>query len=371
MSSDGIVGAYPPPPSVTPNFDHPPDSIAINVELAAILCPVFAGLFVGLRFYIARAATRRVYPDDWLILVALLFALGYSILQLCQTKYGIGIHIWDVPLSSLSMFNKIGIASAITYNFSTLFIKSSILAFYLRFQTERPLQIATYAVLLVAVGYSLAGGFGFLYLCRPIARLWDYSIDGVCVDANAWYVACAALNVGTDVVILLLPIWILRPLRVRLLQKLAVMGVLMAGGFVCAVSVVRLVAIPEGFNDPDMTWRFAINIIWCIVEMYAGIICACLPCLKAFIKHVCPGFLDRFTVGRQQVTLKTIPQTAASLPGIRHVVRLGRGNQSGRDDKCSDDPTTQIASDQHTEHSGKSRTKVQEEERVSEGSEPV
>jgi hypothetical protein len=87
-----------------------------------------------------------------------------------------------------------------------------------------------YFVLFIAVGYSLAGGFGFLYLCQPINKLWDFMVPGSCVDFGAWYLACAALNVATDFVILALPIWILRPLRVRLTQKIAVMLVLMAGG---------------------------------------------------------------------------------------------------------------------------------------------
>jgi len=87
-----------------------------------------------------------------------------------------------------------------------------------------------YAVLFIAVGYSLAGGFGFLYLCRPISKLWDFSVEGDCVDAVAWYMACAALNVGTDIILLLLPIWVLRPLKVNPMQKLAITVVLMAGG---------------------------------------------------------------------------------------------------------------------------------------------
>lgn len=60
-------------------------------------------------------------------------------------------------------------------------------------------------------------------------------------------------------------------------------------GSVCAVSLIRLASIPSGLNDPDITWRYVINLIWCIVEMYFGIICACLPCLRAYFKHHFPN----------------------------------------------------------------------------------
>lgn len=90
----------------------------------------------------------------------------------------------------------------------------------------------------VAIGYSLAGAAGFLYLCRPIASSWDYSIPAECVNVTAWYLSCAVLNVVTDVVILLLPVWLIQPLRVKFRQKMAVAIILMAGGLyvVCVVS---------------------------------------------------------------------------------------------------------------------------------------
>ncbi len=44
------------------------------------------------------------------------------------------------------------------------------------------------------------------------------------------FLACSGLNVFTDAVLLLLPIWILHPLRIGFSQKVLVTGVLMAGG---------------------------------------------------------------------------------------------------------------------------------------------
>ena len=102
--------------------------------------------------------------------------------------------------------------------------------FYLRFTTDRSFNLAAYLVLFVVVGYSIVGGFGFLFLCRPIEAVWDYALPKSCVNIMAWYITCAALNVATDCVILFLPIWLLRPLRVPLPQKLALTLVLMAGG---------------------------------------------------------------------------------------------------------------------------------------------
>jgi hypothetical protein len=125
---------------------------------------------------------------------------------------------------------QLGIPGAVTYNFSILFTKVSILLFYLRFCDERSFRIIAYAVIVVAVGYSIIGAFGFLYLCRPIPKFIDPTSDGTCANIVVWWLACATLNAATDIVILLLPIRILRPLRVSFAQKVAVMAILMAGG---------------------------------------------------------------------------------------------------------------------------------------------
>jgi hypothetical protein len=114
---------------------------------------------------------------------------------------------------------------------STLLTKSSVLFFYLRFAAANfRFRIATYFVLSVVVGYTLATGFSFLYLCSPIEKLWNISIPGRCVDIYTAYFVSAIFNSATDVVILLLPIWLLWPLRVKLSQKIAVGLVLMPGG---------------------------------------------------------------------------------------------------------------------------------------------
>ena len=117
-----------------------------------------------------------------------------------------------------------------TYNLATLFTKVSILLFYLRFPSDLGFKISVYSVLFITVGYSLAQAFSFTYLCSPIERYWDSSVAGSCIDAILAYIVTAGLNLGADIVILLLPIWLLRPLRIGMRQKIAVTILFMTGG---------------------------------------------------------------------------------------------------------------------------------------------
>ncbi|KAH8888073.1 hypothetical protein GQ53DRAFT_826637 [Thozetella sp. PMI_491] len=255
-------GMLPPPPGITPNIDHP-ESAAWKLIVAGILCPVFAIIFWSLRHYTTLVLVRRSYVDDWLIVASLVLAIGLSIVDISQTRYGMCTHMWETTPDNFQRIVIVGIPASVFYNLSTLFVKASILSFYLRFAAaNRPFRIAVYTVLFVITGYSLNAGFSFLYLCNPIHKLWDGSAEGTCVDLYTAFLVSSVLNAVTDVIILLLPIWLLWPLRVKITQKILVALVLMPGGFVCAVSFLRLASIPDGANDPDTTWRYCDNNIW-------------------------------------------------------------------------------------------------------------
>lgn len=43
-------------------------------------------------------------------------------------------------------------------------------------------------------------------------------------------------------------------------------------------------------NETDFTWACVPSLVWVLVELYVGILCACLPCLKPFTKRYFPGF---------------------------------------------------------------------------------
>jgi len=79
------------------------------------------------------------------------------------------------------------------------------------------------------LGYCLVGAFTFVYICQPIKKYWDVAVPGSCLDYKAVFLVGGCLNVITDVVMLLLPIWLLWPLRLPLKQKIGVTMILMTG----------------------------------------------------------------------------------------------------------------------------------------------
>ncbi|KAM5343416.1 hypothetical protein ACJ41O_011953 [Fusarium nematophilum] len=188
----------------------------------AIFLPVFCVPIVILRLWTSKRIVGRWHKDDTLTVIATV------------SKWG------GVPV----------------YNLTTLFIKASILVFYLRFTVDTALRICTFIVLLVVVAYSLTNAIAAIVLdCNE-------ELKDNCRHLLNIFIAGAALNVATDVAILLLPFWILRPMKVSMGRKVGIAFVLMAGGFVSAVSIIRLVATTQANKEVDVTYGWGDSVKW-------------------------------------------------------------------------------------------------------------
>ncbi|KAK4186947.1 hypothetical protein QBC35DRAFT_386072 [Podospora australis] len=286
------MGAAPPPEGVTPNFVNP-DSTGYQLIIVAVVFPVLALCFLIPRLYTASCIIKKWHADDYLIVVGFLFAVSNSTICITQAHMGMGKHMWDIPFPDFQKVMKLGmIGGAFTYNITTLFIKVSILSFFLRFSlVDHKFRFAVYVVIFLAVGYTIPNAFLFLYICRPMEYYWDWLLPGggTCINQQAAFDSANILNMATDFLILLLPIWMLRPIRASLFKKIGICLILMTGGFVCAVSTMRMVTAFTGASNQDISRHYVTNLIWCIVEQDVGLICACLPSLRAFTKRFFPN----------------------------------------------------------------------------------
>ncbi|PVH93966.1 hypothetical protein DM02DRAFT_496663, partial [Periconia macrospinosa] len=202
---------------------------------------------------------------------------------------GLGRHAWDVPFylfnPNYALVATIGEAF---YGISIMFTKLSILAFYLRFATNWKLRAAIYTTMAIAVIYSLLLAFIFVYRCRPIQKHWDLTITyGSCIDWRKINIFSGVMNTATDFTILVLPVLMIR-LQLPIRQKIGVIVVLMTGGFVTCITIIRLKSIVNSVSNPDFTWEDVPQIVWWTTEVDIAIVCACLPAGKPFLRRHFP-----------------------------------------------------------------------------------
>jgi hypothetical protein len=84
----------------------------------------------------------------------------------------------------------------------------------------------TYAIVLyVALGLVTVSQLIFTFLlsfaCSPVARQWDPSIPGTCIDTLPTYFALGGTSLAWDVLIIILPFPILRRLQLDKRKKVS------------------------------------------------------------------------------------------------------------------------------------------------------
>jgi hypothetical protein len=122
-------------------------------------------------------------------------------------------------------------ASVIVYNTGLTLVKVSILLQFLQFFVGTTIRRIAWGVLSIVAAYGLWTFLGSVFACTPIAFFWDRNIPGGhCLDLLVVWFSNASFNIVTDFIICILPIPVLKTLRLPKKQKYILTVVFMLGG---------------------------------------------------------------------------------------------------------------------------------------------
>jgi hypothetical protein len=97
-------------------------------------------------------------------------------------------------------------ALSVTYPFSLGLVKISILFFYLRLFVDASFRFACYIMGVIMACITLGCSLSQALACRPISLGWSLKIHGGhCTNEAAIQYSATALNLVTDIAILLMP----------------------------------------------------------------------------------------------------------------------------------------------------------------------
>lgn len=187
-----------------------------------------------------------------------------------------------------------------SYVAALCFVKLSILYFFRSIASRRPLRHVVNGTIVFVGVYSLGATIAAVFQCRKVSDAWNTDIhfaqfDKVpnanapkshCYDQTIYFMFTAALNLFSDVVILLIPIPVLLSLSVPLRQRLALVGIFSVGVLAIVASSVRMYVMTLWAASP---WNGAIHgadlLLWGQVETNSGIISASVPFLRLLFKR--------------------------------------------------------------------------------------
>ncbi|KAM0243311.1 hypothetical protein ACHAPO_000156, partial [Fusarium lateritium] len=188
--------------------------------------------------------------------------------------------------------------AAIIYVVCGSLAKIALLIFYLRLSPQRWFKIAVYSSMFFISGYTIGLFFAVMFACHPINKNWDITVTGgSCVNQPVLYFATAAVNIASDVILFVLPLPMVFKLQLPFKQKIGLMGIFTIGSLTVITSIVRISLLPGMLKSMDLSWEIAYPSIWIIVESNLIIMCATMPTLRKFFKHVAPKLIGESRYG--------------------------------------------------------------------------
>ncbi|KAK8034232.1 hypothetical protein PG993_009227, partial [Apiospora rasikravindrae] len=279
----GPVGAIPPPPGVTPNFENPVDVLNTINLVSQILSIVVMTIFLALRVYVKARVAPPFLLDDWACGIA-----WTRYLKLMSKPSGTlrgGYHAWDLTVQDYEGFLKALYADTIVYGPNAWFTKFALLLVIARvFGSFRATRISAWVIIILMLCYYVPVLIIKIQICRPISSYWDLSIKGVdLVSQRAIFIADTVVSTVSDTAVLLLPIPAIISLRMHIAQKLKIWSMLGLGGIATMASIVRMVIVMKLQSSNDQSVEFVRFNLLGTAEVTIGVVCACLPALNILV----------------------------------------------------------------------------------------
>ncbi|KAJ6259583.1 Tyrosinase [Drechslerella dactyloides] len=204
-------------------------------------------------------------------------------------------------------------AYQIIYPVVLLFIKLSILSFYRGLSPTKKYRYAVKIVTAFVVLWTTAAIFAHIFECPDPSKAWSLTFPQGCVSLPALYYSSAAVNIASDVAILLLPIPVIHNLRISRRRRASLIAILSVGGIAVASSGARLWAVWKYQNTTDVSYDAILILLFSHIEINLAIMCACAPALKPLFKTVS---LSLSSLRRHSKTTATSSRSQSGPSGV-------------------------------------------------------
>ncbi|PLB50030.1 hypothetical protein P170DRAFT_463334 [Aspergillus steynii IBT 23096] len=254
---------------------------------------VFIMVVILLRLYVRISLINAIGVDDVLMVIGAVFTFGLSVASMIAAYHGTGKHVEEIPMTSLPPMLKAIYSTRLIYIIAMLFVKMSLLWFYLRLDRRRRMKWTVYFLMFFVIGISVSSFFVLAFSCYPPAMFWDVegTVEGECMSPGsqqAFYDANGILNIVTDIFIYLTPIPMLWGVKISGRKKGALFAIFGLGILAVAAGCVRYDYVRLLSNTADQYYFLADSLNWCSIEIYVAIFCGSAPALSVLIKTYAP-----------------------------------------------------------------------------------
>ncbi|CAE7186032.1 hypothetical protein PTNB73_06466 [Pyrenophora teres f. teres] len=291
--------------------------------IPTVMFTAFALLMVALR-WCCRICCRsaKVGPEDYLVTAAVV-------------KFGVdgaAIQRDDADPSSRSTMLKLALAQAISYHLARNLVKASLILQYMRlFSVISPVVWACYGLFVLTLGAAAWGVFGNIFFCDPVRSYWDVTLPGTCMVEEKRFWSSSVIGIVLDFAIWLLPAPVVGRLRLPKRQKMGLMVVFGLGGFVCAITLLRLILVYYTAHQGEVTKAGTYAIIFSSIEINLAISCASVLVMKPLFARFLPALISE-----QPLTAAEDARTCRALTGL-HLLTIAVAEEEEEEKNTPDE----------------------------------
>ncbi|KAL4928119.1 CFEM domain-containing protein [Aspergillus undulatus] len=264
-----------------------------QTDTLVIVSTIF--LVIAIICVLLRAAGRLMGSslgmDDLAIALGLGVAIAIGVIAFRIRDLGLGQDIWMISFGNIDKILELFNVLTTIYPPCISLIKMSMLFLYLRLFPGNKIRLVTIITLVLTTVWGIIYTIVGTFVCTPRSYAWtswDGEHQGTCLNETAIVVSHAIINIILDVFVIGLPIPTLLKLKLSNTKKAGVCMMFLIGLLVTVLSILRLSTTTGFMKSSNPTRDFVPVSIWSVLEIDLGIICACLPGTRAFLKMVLP-----------------------------------------------------------------------------------
>ncbi|KAK7948088.1 uncharacterized protein PG986_008974 [Apiospora aurea] len=279
------------PPKGTPEYDAwAAQDKGPTVLVACWTVTAVSTLFVAGRLYVRGVLQRRLWSDDYFIILSLLCGYISTAFSTVATSYGNGKH-FDL----LDLEQKEGAILWTTAAFCPGILsfglpKLAVIALLTRILNPSrahwwylwTMGLVCFASLLATVGVLLGQ-------CTPARSLWTFSItEKTCFDKNilvGYCIYAGSISAFVDLYLAIYPSLVLFKLQMPIKKKLALCAALGIGSVSGMVAIYKSTRIPS-LGSSDFSYETSDLVIWTVIEGSTIIIASSIPVMQPLAEVV-------------------------------------------------------------------------------------
>ncbi|KKA24001.1 hypothetical protein T310_1983 [Rasamsonia emersonii CBS 393.64] len=298
---------------------------------------VITGLSCLLRFYSRLYISKSFGMDDWFMVAA---SIAWLVTQgiLGQMIVDGGGKLYGVPQENIAKITLLLFIIEFVYILCQWLIKMSFLTFYLRVLSSTPLyRTMVFAVMAFTTCQTVAVWLFYGLQCIPLGAFFNPSAypNAKCIPTPITLYIPASLNVLTDLLIYILPIYPLWVLHTTVRRRIGLMFCFTLGGSTIVVSLLRFIVLVQLGSGSRTTYVYGSVDIVTTMELCTAILTANAPSLRSVWKTHISDTAETSGKGKpSRYELGTVSQVRTGRkPGKGSVILGSQGGDHGSEEE--------------------------------------